>query len=61
MALPMKTIWQARRLILEGCSVAQVCEITGMSKSSVTLYTKAERAKVKQQNEARKNRKLQKV
>lgn len=43
----MRKIWQARRLVLSGHSVADIALITGMSKSTVYSYTKQERAKMK--------------
>lgn len=47
MAYHMRTIWQARDLILQGKTTAEVARITKMTASAVYMYTKAERAKVK--------------
>lgn len=49
MKYSMKTIWEARRLILDGRTVADVANKTGMTPSAIYAYTKSERAKAKRQ------------
>lgn len=41
----MKTIWQARNLIMHGYSVKEVSKRLKLSESTVRLYTKSERAR----------------
>lgn len=43
-ALPMKKVWEARRLIKRGYSVKEVSKIVIASESWVRNYTKAEMA-----------------
>lgn len=45
--VPMKKIHDARRMILEGKSVSAIAKQLLISASTVTRYTKSERAKMK--------------
>lgn len=48
--VPMKKVWEARRLIMSGYSAKEVSEYLGMSVSTIRCYTKYEREKVKTKN-----------
>lgn len=50
--IPLKKIFEARRLILSGYSVKEISSLLKMSESSVRLYTKAERKRVKERKMA---------
>lgn len=48
--IPMKTIWKARNMVLSGRTIEQISKELGVSASTLTKYTKYERAKMKQTN-----------
>lgn len=47
-AVPLKKVFEARRMISSGKSVKEVSKHLKMSESSVRDYTKSERAKLKE-------------
>lgn len=51
MAVPMRKIHQARRMILSGHPVKHIALILKVSESTIRLYTKSERAKMKERGQ----------
>jgi predicted transcriptional regulator len=47
-AVPMRNVWEARKLIMRGLSVKETALACKMTEASVRNYTKSERAKMKE-------------
>lgn len=49
MAVPFRKILKARDLVLKGLTVNQIAQELNISESTVRLYTKSERERVRQE------------